>query len=118
MLWHQPYEPKEIATEGLELPPGLPDECVYVMCSLSDWADVSLWERLVADSGWPVWYGVCADAEMARAVIPRSRLDRVILTMEMAEEPVAVVVRGGVPVYALAGKSTEGALDKFMEKMR
>jgi hypothetical protein len=118
MVWRQPYEPREIATDGLDLPPGLPDECVYVMGSLSDWADMSLWERLVADSGWPVWYGVCADAGMAQAVIPRSRLDRVILVMEMLEEPIAVVVREGVPVYALAGKSTEGALDKVMEKMR
>lgn len=117
MLWREPYETSEVSADQVELPVGLPDECAYIVGPLEKWAEMTLWERLVADKGAPVWFGVRADAAMARAVIPGSRLARVLLVENTGDEVVAVVVHGGVPSFALRGKATESALDQFLEAM-
>ncbi len=118
MVWRQPFESRPIAPESVEVPLGIPDDCVVLIGPLAGWNEMMLWERLVAESGREVWFAVQADARMAQAVIPRSRLDRVLLVTESGAEVRAVGVRNGIAVVAFEGKATEAALDQFMEAMK
>ena len=117
MLWRKAYETESVPVEGIELPIGLPDDCAFLMGPLNRWSEMMVWERLVAEKGSPVWFGIQADAAMAQAVIPRSRLDRVLLMDGVADEVLAVVIHDGQAVLAMRGKATESALDRFMEAM-
>lgn len=115
MLWRREYETGFVPVEEIELPLGLPEDGAFVMGPLSKWSDMVIWERLI---GVPVWFGVKADAAMAQAVIPPSKLERVLLMSDAGDEVVAVAVREGLAVLAFKGKATESALDLFLEAMR
>lgn len=118
MVWRQPFESREIDARSIELPLGIPDDCVVLTGPLAGWNEMALWERLVSDSGLDVWFGIQADARMVQAVVPRSRLDRVLLYPEAGDGVRAIGVRNGGAVVAFEGKATEEALDRFMEAIK
>jgi len=117
MLWRKAYETAQLALDDLDIPIGLPEDCAYLCGRLSRWSEMLLWEKLLQDSGMPIWFGVEADASMAQAVIPRSRLERVLLISNAGDEVIAVAVRNGQPKLALQGQATESALDLFLEAL-
>lgn len=117
MVWRKPYETESVPLDSIDLPLGLPDDCAFLVGPLSRWSELLVWEKLLAEKGAPVWFGVEADAAMAQAVIPRSRLERVLLVEGIPDEVLSVVIHDGLPVLALRGKATESALDRFLEAM-
>lgn len=117
MLWRKAYETETVPISEIEIPIGLPDDCVYIFGPLARWSEMVLWEKLLLEKGAAIWFGIRADAQTAQAVIPRSRLERVLLIDGSLDEVIAVVVRDGQGVLAMRGQATESALDRFMEAM-